>query len=183
MAPHATERLLVLLCGINVGGRHIVSMAALRELFAELGCADVATYIQSGNLVCTAPAKLTADAIAAALQARFGFAVPVTLRTMSELNAAVTANPFAAGSEVSDLATLHVVFLNGPLSPKELHALEARGVDGERLAACGRELFLHLPYGGGRSKLALACTASSMPGSPTARNWKTVLQLAAMMKS
>ncbi len=180
MAP-AAERLLVLLRGINVGGRHPVPMTALREVFAELGCLAVATYIQSGNLVCTAPAELSAGTIAAALQARFGFAVPVTLRTLGELDAAVAANPLASIGAGED--TLHLVFLEAELSPAILAKLEAKRGPDERLAATGRELFLHLPGGFGRSKLALVCTAPSMPGSPTVRNWKTVLQLAAMMKS
>lgn len=37
--------------GINVGGRNMVSMDALRASFAALGFADVSSYINSGNLL------------------------------------------------------------------------------------------------------------------------------------
>src|SRR5262245_16418319 len=40
---------LVLLRGINVGGKNKVPMAALRSLLEGLGFANVSTYIASGN--------------------------------------------------------------------------------------------------------------------------------------
>ena len=46
-----TERHVSLLRGINVGGHNLVSMARLRALYEALGCDDVATYLQSGNVV------------------------------------------------------------------------------------------------------------------------------------
>ncbi len=42
---------VALLRGINVGGGGKVPMAELRELVASLGHAEVATYIQSGNII------------------------------------------------------------------------------------------------------------------------------------
>ena len=42
---------LVVLRGINVGGKNKVPMAPLRELLGELGFPNVATYIASGNVV------------------------------------------------------------------------------------------------------------------------------------
>ena len=45
--------LVVLLRAINVGGRNKIPMADLRELLAELEFANIATYIQSGNVVCS----------------------------------------------------------------------------------------------------------------------------------
>jgi uncharacterized protein (DUF1697 family) len=173
-------RVAVLLRGINVGGRHPVPMAALRECFAGLGCRDVATYIQSGNLVCTAPRALTEAAISIALAERLGFAIPVALRGQQEFIAAVSGNPFIQNA-ANDAGNLHVVFLEQPLSAEVLAGLAAKCAGEERLVALGRELFLDLPHGVGRSKLALACTAAGMPGNPSMRNWKTVLQLAQML--
>ena len=43
-------RYLVLLRGINVGGRNKVPMAALRELLASHGHTKVSTYISSGAM-------------------------------------------------------------------------------------------------------------------------------------
>lgn len=171
-------RWLVLLRGVNVGGRHPVAMAALRELFErELGCTEVATYIQSGNLVCYGPSAMAPEQVAAAIERHFGFAVPVAMRGREELRAMATANPFAA--DPAD--QLHVVFLAAPLADAVLEKLKSRRAGEEQIAAIGRELFLQLPHGFGRSKLALGCTAPGVPGDPTVRNWKTVLQLLRML--
>ena len=42
---------VALLRGINLGGHNKVAMADLRTVVASLGHGDVATYIQSGNVV------------------------------------------------------------------------------------------------------------------------------------
>jgi hypothetical protein len=44
-------RYLVLLRGINVGGRNKVSMAALRELLESHGHTKVSTHIASGSVI------------------------------------------------------------------------------------------------------------------------------------
>jgi uncharacterized protein (DUF1697 family) len=42
---------VALLRGINVGGNNMVPMKALKASFEKLGFRDVATYINSGNVV------------------------------------------------------------------------------------------------------------------------------------
>lgn len=44
------QRYVLLLRGINVGGKNKIVMAELREQVAQLGYTDVTTYINSGNL-------------------------------------------------------------------------------------------------------------------------------------
>ncbi|MGI8434584.1 MAG: DUF1697 domain-containing protein [Nocardioidaceae bacterium] len=46
-----SRQLVALLRGVNVGGRNKLAMAALREVCTSIGCTDVTTYIQSGNVV------------------------------------------------------------------------------------------------------------------------------------
>ena len=50
-------RHIVLLRGINLGGRNRIGMAALREALTEAGFEDVRTYIQSGNAVLSSSAR------------------------------------------------------------------------------------------------------------------------------
>ena len=47
---------VLLLRGVNVGGRHRLAMADFRILLDSLGFQGVATHIQSGNAVFRAPA-------------------------------------------------------------------------------------------------------------------------------
>jgi uncharacterized protein (DUF1697 family) len=42
---------VALLRGINVGGKSKVEMAKLKSTFEALGCTDVSTYINSGNVI------------------------------------------------------------------------------------------------------------------------------------
>jgi uncharacterized protein (DUF1697 family) len=42
---------VALLRGVNVGGKSKVDMRSLRKQFEQLGCADVRTYINSGNVI------------------------------------------------------------------------------------------------------------------------------------
>ena len=99
-------RYIALLRGINVGG-HNVKMAHLRELFSELGLADVATYIQSGNVFFTVPdggrpgageaAPAGRDALQSLVEGhlseRLGYRAPTFLRTVAELAETLAAAP------------------------------------------------------------------------------------------
>ena len=171
------DRRLILLRGINVGGRHPDAMPRLRAIVAELGCDHIDTYLQTGNVVCAAPPDLTANAVSAELAKHFDFPIPVNMRTAEEFSEAIRANPYA----LPESESLHVVFLQAPLPAAALKALEAKRLGKEKLAAVGREIFLYLPHGFGRSRLALAATAAGVPGNPTVRNWKTVLELQRML--
>jgi uncharacterized protein (DUF1697 family) len=42
---------IALFRGINVDGSHMLPMKELKLLFEKNGCADVQTYIQSGNVI------------------------------------------------------------------------------------------------------------------------------------
>jgi uncharacterized protein (DUF1697 family) len=72
-------RYLVLLRGINVGGKNPVPMARLRQLLEELGYANVVTYIASGNVV------LSSDSPPAEIKRQIEEALPRTFRLHSEL--------------------------------------------------------------------------------------------------
>ena len=48
------NRFVVLLRGINVGGKNKLPMADLRAALGDAGYADVSTYIQSGNIALSA---------------------------------------------------------------------------------------------------------------------------------
>src|ERR1700733_6872923 len=89
---------VALLRGINLGGRNKVAMADLRALVSELGHADVVTYIQSGNVLFTAPAGAdsaeVARAMTAAIAAKLGVTAPVVVVTREELGQIHADNPF-----------------------------------------------------------------------------------------
>jgi uncharacterized protein (DUF1697 family) len=168
---------VALLRGINVGGNRMIKMADLRDVFVSAGALDVATYIQSGNVVFTHAAR-SETTLAAQLEKRIakaaGFPVPVVLRTASQLARVIEDSPFPG----ADADHLHVAFLT-TRPPANAWTIDARSLAPERCAVVGRELYLYLPAGMGRSKLAAAVLAkpTAIGGRATARNWRTVLKL------
>ena len=178
---------VALLRGINVGGHNRVPMPELRSLMAELGYADVATYIQSGNAVFT-PAETDttklADALEQAIASQLGVSCGVVVVTRDELQQVIEDNPFPAEDNPK---AVHAVFRRAELTKAE-RATVAEAAERARAKGCqdeavivGRTMFLHTPDGLGRSELSaqLARTAASKTG--TARNWATVHKLRAML--
>jgi uncharacterized protein (DUF1697 family) len=169
---------IVLLRGINVGGRNRVAMPALREALEAAGFEDVVTYVQSGNVVLTGGAK--ADAIAREVEAvivgAFDLEVAVVVRTRAELAKVVRHDPL--GELAGDEAKLYQVSFCAKAPDKEAVAkLAERAVDGERVLAHGREIYAWFPHGVGRSKLAAQLSGQKLGTVVTARNWTTVKKL------
>lgn len=174
---------LALLRAINVGGRK-VPMAELRALCADLGWTDVATYIQSGNIVFAAPGGDAAveEALEKALAARFGFEVPVIVRTADEWAGYAAGSPFPEVETTAPNALL-LAASKRPLSPGAAEALQERARDGELVREKQGALWVHFAGGIARSKLTPALF-DKLAGSPvTARNWRTVVTLHEMLRA
>jgi uncharacterized protein (DUF1697 family) len=169
---------VALLRGINLGARNKVSMAALRELFSDLGAEDVTTYVQSGNVVFRGPdsrGDLT-HTIEREIRSRLGLDLTVVLRTKAELARLITGNPFA-GDEPSE-TKLHVTFLAEPLARKRIPTLDDTAFAPDKLHVTRDAVYLHCPLGYGRSKLSNAFLEKQLGVRATTRNWRTVTKLA-----
>ncbi len=175
----ASTNVIALLRGINVGGKNRLPMADLRTAAANARYDDATTYLQSGNVVLHGVAvsrvNAVADELRAAIENVSGLAVPVITRTAQEWGSIIAANPFpdAAG----DGTKLHLVVLPAPAT-EAVTTFDASPFAPEELHVSERELYLSLPDGMGRSKLAVAVTRVDNAKFGTARNWKTVLALA-----
>jgi uncharacterized protein (DUF1697 family) len=161
--------------GINVGGKNKLAMKDLIALFEAAGCAQVTTYIASGNVIFEASARVARAvpaAVTAAIEARFGLAVPVVIRTAAELDAVVASNPFPDG-----LDALFVMFLADRPAPARIAALDPARSPGDSFRVVGREIYLHLPNGAARTKLSNAYFDGKLATVSTGRNWRTTLTL------
>ena len=98
-------RVAALLRGVNLGKRQ-VKMADLRAAVEGLGHTDVATYLQSGNVVFM-PATRGLGGLSAQLTTALGMEITVVLRTGKELAAVVAAIPYP----VDDPTKVVVTFL------------------------------------------------------------------------
>ena len=171
-------RMVALLRAVNVGGRKL-PMAELRTLCAGLGWSDVATYIQSGNVVFTAPGKPEAieAVLEKAIEKQFGLDVPVIVRSQAEWAEYPGLNPFpeAAGDEPNKLHVLLVA--KRPPAKDAAEAIQARAEAGERVRQAGDALWFHYPEGAGTSKLTPSLIDRAIGSPGTARNFNTVMKL------
>ncbi len=170
---------IAFLRAVNVSGVNRLPMAEFREMLQGLGgdqkvLVGVRTYIQSGNAVFRSALSgpVLAAMIADAVLARFGFRPPVLMRTAEEIEAALSANPFA-GEEGNKV---HFFFMERELPRATGDFLASVAAPSERHAFRGKVLWLHLPEGIGRSKLAQRVGA--LPIDMTARNMLTVRAVA-----
>lgn len=174
-------RFVAFLRGVNVGGHNKVPMAALRELLAGLGHADVRTLLQSGNAVFTSPGS-DASAIALELERavveRFGFEVRCTVRTAAELRDIADRCPFRPDGH--DPAKLTVTFLAGPADPATWDRIDPAAYGPDEFRVGEREIYAYSPDGLGRSKLMPVLGRTGRDLGATTRNWNTVTKLIAM---
>ena len=175
---------LILLRGINVGGKNIIKMVDLKASFEEMGFSNVLTYIQSGNVVVQSDEKdkalLTAK-IEKGLSKRFNFEAKVVVVSQKELTAIVRAAPEGFGKEEKKYR-YDVIFLKEPLTSKE--AMESVRVrEGVDTAHAGKQAlyFSRLISRAAQSHL------TKIIGTPvyqnmTIRNWNTTTKLLALME-
>jgi uncharacterized protein (DUF1697 family) len=174
-------RYALLLRGVNVGTKNSLPMADLRAMLTKLGCADVQTYVQSGNAVFGT--KLGAPALTAAvekaLERYMGRPIATTLRTRIQMQTTVDANPFA--DVATNPAYLCVTFLSHAPKQAEVAPLHAQDFAPERFLVTGKEIYSWHPNGQARSSLAVALGKLPLRGAVTTRNWNTVRKLLEML--
>ncbi len=175
---------LVLLRGINVGGKNKLPMKDLVDMFGAAGCRRVRSYIQSGNVVFEASPDLAASlpgVISGEIAAKFGFRVPVITRTVEQVRGVLLGNPYLATGAAED--TLHVFFLADPPGPDRVATLEPDRSPPDEFAVRGSEVFARLPEGMARTKLTNAYFDARLATISTARNWRTVAKLLELMEA
>ncbi len=177
----SASRQVMLLRGINVGGRNKIAMADLRGWCVEEGWSDVATYIQSGNVVLTAGTAPdeTARRLSSAIATAAGFEVSVLGRSAAEMAAVARSTIEAFGG--SDPSRVIVLFRDDDVGLEDLRsAVDAIDLGDDRWIAGDRHIVLDVTNGQSTSKLADVVMRSSIGRSGTARNLRTVERLVEM---
>jgi len=171
--------------GINVGGHAIIKMEALRALFVSLKFEQPQTYVQSGNVVFQTPERdldLLASRVKQAIEKKFACSPAVVLRSVTELRAVVSRNPFAKRTNIEP-AKLHVFFLAAQPAKNATERLRQLAVQPEELHLMGRELFIYFPNGVGKSKLPWARVDKALETQGTGRNWNSVTKILELAES
>lgn len=168
---------IALLRGVNVGGNPL-KMQRLVELLGEIGCQNVRTYVQSGNVVFArkGTAKHWQAAIEGCLAGQTRLPVRVLVRTAAQVAKTLRENPFLHEPGI-DATKLHVTFLGAKPSAEGLKKLAAIAAGRDRYHVAGHQVYLHCPDGYGRSKLAGATLERVLGVPTTTRNWNTISAL------
>lgn len=175
-------RTIALLRAINITGRTI-KMDKLRDLFAEIGFANVSTYIASGNVLFDADgaAEALEQQIEAHLQAALGYEVVTFLRTPAEIAAIAAHRPFAP-KELEAAFGLMVAFLKQPPDDAATARLLAYCRDSDDFAVHGREVYWLRHTQQSETNFAGATLERALKMSATVRSITTVRKLAEISK-
>lgn len=171
---------VALLRGINLGGHNKVPMAELRAALTASGFAGVSTYIQSGNVLFSAPEADTAvleQAVAEVIARTFCLKIDVVVVTRDRLAAVLSANPYP---DEPNPKYVHVVFLGAEPDHARLAAANRQvAAKGSRDTVTAGEgvLYLHTPDGYGNSELGKALVKLTISSRGTARNIATTAKL------
>lgn len=174
-------RMVALLRAVNVGGRKL-PMADFRTQVAELGWENVATYIQSGNLVFDADCS-PADAeiaIEALIRKHHGYDAPAIVRTRDQWAGCPGGNPFPDAARDTPGYLLMLVAKDA-IKADAADVIQARATAGEQVRKVGETLWIHFPEGSGTSKLTPALIDKAIGSSATSRNYRTVCTLLDML--
>jgi uncharacterized protein (DUF1697 family) len=169
--------------GINVGGKNKLPMADLVEMFAEAGCGNVRTYIQSGNVIFNATGAVSArlpGLIATRISKRFGYKIPLVLRTAEQMGDVISNNPFLNAGVAEE--ELHVLFLADSPASRRVEDLDPDRSPPDAFKVRGQEIYLRLPDGVARTKLTNQYFDSKLRTTSTGRNWRTVTKLFELME-
>ncbi len=151
-------------------------MARLRDICSGLGCSNVSTYIQSGNVVLDSEVGSgeLADRLEEAIEAAVGFRPRVVVRTADDLATALDRNPFPT----TDDRYLHLGFMDKKPTKAAVDELGEIDCSPEGYRIIGREVYLNYVNGAGQSKkLAKVPFERRLGVAVTARNLRTVRTL------
>ena len=171
---------IAFLRAINVGGR-VVKMDALKQHFAMPGFKNIATYIQSGNVVfdhTNTDTEILTKKIEQKLHKELGYEVKTLLRTPADIESVIKNNPFSNHAE--DMA-LHVTFLSAIPDPELLTQLISMQIESEKFNCIDNILYVLVKKGKyGESKFSNNFIEKKLKLSATTRNWATVNKMLAL---
>jgi uncharacterized protein (DUF1697 family) len=171
---------IAILRGINVGGHRKILMVDLKKTFMNLGFTDIITYIQSGNVIFNIDGEISyidlSEKIEKAISKKYGFDVPVIIRTADELENVISINPFLQEDEVN-IDRLFLTFLKDKPLEENREKTESYDFSPDRFVIDDKHVFIFCEGKYHKTKLSNNFFESKLKTSATSRNWKTVLKL------
>ena len=172
------NKFIILLRGINVSGKNKLPMADLRDLLNHLQFQNVQTYIQSGNIILESEATKSeiCQKIKEGIFSKFGYNVPVIIRTIEEWERAISNYPFSLeNSKIVAFAFLNQI-------SKEA-TIEIKGIKEDKYKIFEDVVYLNCPTGFANTKLTNNLIEKKLKVIATSRNYNTTIKLLELSKS
>lgn len=134
---------VALLRGINLGKRR-VKMDHLRDLFTQMGFANVSTYIASGNILFSSSTRSSTkleSLIEQTLESELGYPVPTLIRTQSELRRIVAEAPLGDLFTEAEKPSTQITFFQESIDPQLAKTLGALRTATDAFAITDREIY------------------------------------------
>ena len=169
---------IALLRGINVSGHKKILMADLRHLFKNLGFQEVQTYIQSGNVIFHSFAKPSECEILIfeALKTKYGWEVPVLVKTASEIDNILENCPFPQEKKTKS----YFVLLQSVPTSENVSITESISYPNEEFVIANSCVYLYSEFGAAKAKFSTNFFERKLKVNATARNYRTMNKLLEM---
>lgn len=170
---------IALLRGINVGGHKKLKMADLKLLFETLGFEDVVTYIQSGNVVFSSKdSKDFSEIISREIEVRFGWEVPVLVKTADSIAQILNDCPFA----VTKKAEAYFMLLASQPKKELMEAVAKISYPNEEFVLSPECVYTYFGNGYGNAKMNNNFFEKKLEVAATTRNYRTLAKLVELAK-
>lgn len=167
---------IALLRGINVGGHKKILMADLKLLLESIGLQNVQTYIQSGNVVFNSKEEThLASKIAKAIEAKYGFKVPVLVKKASELSEILSKCPFFDEKREKS----YFILLEEKPTQELMDLTAAFSNTNEEFHITENSVYIYYAVGAGKAKMGVNFFERKLKVKATARNYRTMAKLIA----
>lgn len=168
-------RYVAFLRGINVSGQKLIRMEELRSHFEMPGIENIATYIQSGNVLFDSDEtdeKALRNKIEQQLEQKLGYKVTAIIRMQHAIKKIVKNNPFDTIRE-DQKSKYYVTFLADTPSYDVKGSLGVYSNDAEYARVVNREVYI---YSNNYGKTCFSNTfiEKKLGLAATTRNWATV---------
>ncbi len=168
------ETYIALLRGINVGGHKKLKMADLKLMMEELEFQNVVTYIQSGNVIFSSEdANGLSERISKEIEKRFGWEVPVLVKTADAVAKILANCPF------EETKKAEVYFMLLATSPKKelIEDLREISYPNEEFVVTSDCVYLYYETGAGNARLNNNFFEKKLGVPATTRNYRTLVKL------
>ena len=157
-------------------------MADLKSMCEKLGLENVTTYIQSGNLIFNSdkPNSELENDLEKAITEKYGFDVPVIVRTEKELENSINSNSFF--DKETDIKQLHLTFLKEKPNKENLEKTLTFNYEPDKFQIEDKDVFIFCAGKYHESKLTNNFFEKQLKVGATTRNWKTVMKLFELSK-